>query len=228
MADYLSNFSAVFTDNLWFAFVVTLFAGIVSSFSPCVLTSVPLIIAYVGGYAGDDKKRAFRYTLLFCLGLTITFTALGAVSALLGKLMTGAGKWWYLFLGTLLLMAAFQMLGIINFLPDSCNIPGKRKGLLGAFILGILGGIMSSPCATPALIAILALVSGQGNLILGISLLAVYSIGHCALLLLAGTSIGLVQKLASAPKTEKIGHVLKVLLGIVTLVLALYLFYLGF
>jgi len=228
MENILANFVYVLSQNIWLAFVMALIAGLVSSFSPCVLSAIPLIIGYVGGYAGDDKKRAFKYSLFFCLGLAATFTALGAASALLGRLMIGAGKWWYIILGIIMLVMALQMLGIFNIMPQTCRVPAKRTGLAGAFVLGILGGVLSSPCATPVLAAILAFVAGQGNIALGVGLLAVYSIGHCALLLVAGTSVGFVQKLAASPGTEEWGKILKGFFGILILLLSFYLFYTGF
>lgn len=228
MENILSNFGQVMSQNIWLAFVMALIAGLVSSFSPCVLSAIPLVIGYVGGYAGDSKKKAFKYSLFFCIGLTMTFTALGAASAVLGRLMTGTGKWWYLVLGIIMVLVALQMLGMFNFTPQTCTVPTKRKGLLGAFFLGILGGILSSPCATPVLVAILAFVAGQGNIVLGVALLAVYAIGHCTLILIAGTSIGFVQKLAVDPHTERIGKLLKTGFGVLVLVLAMYLFYIGF
>jgi len=228
MEEVLSNFSQILSQNIWLAFVMALIAGIISSFSPCVLSAIPLIIGYVGGYAGNDKKRAFTYSLIFCIGLALTFTALGAASAVLGRLMTGVGSWWYIVLGIIMLGVGLQLIGVLDIMPKACNIPSKRKGLIGAFILGIVGGVLSSPCATPVLIAILAFVAGQGNIALGIALLLFYSIGHCALLLIAGTSVGFVQKLAASPETEKWGRVFKILLGVIVILIGLYLFYLGF
>ena len=227
MESFLSNFGQILSQNIWLAFVMALVAGIISSFSPCVLSAIPLVIGYVGGYAGDDKKRAFTYSLTFCIGLALTFTALGAASAILGRLMTGAGSWWYVVLGIIMLVVGLQLLGVLNIMPQACNMPSKRRGLIGAFILGIIGGVLSSPCATPVLVAILAFVAGQGNIVLGIALLAVYSIGHCALLVIAGTSVGAVQKLASSPNTEKWGKALKILFGLIVILLGLYLFNLG-
>ncbi len=228
MEAVVANFAQLLSQNIWLAFIMALVAGLISSFSPCVLSAMPLVIGYVGGYAGNDKKRAFRYSLLFCLGLAATFTALGAASALLGRLMLGVGKWWYIILGIIMLVMALQMLGIFNIMPQTCKVPAERKGLAGAFVLGVIGGVLSSPCATPVLAVILAFVAGQGNIPLGVGLLAVYSIGHCALLLIAGTSVGFVQKLAVSPGTEKWGKILKVFFGILILILSFYLFYIGF
>lgn len=227
MESLLLNFSELLSQNIWLAFVMALLAGLISSFSPCILSTVPLIIGYVGGYAGDNQKKALKYSLFFCLGLVITFTALGAASALLGKMMTAAGKWWYLLLALIMAAAGLQLLGIFHFTSQSCRMPAKREGLVGAFLLGIVGGVLSSPCATPVLVAILAFVASEGNIYLGISLLAVYSIGHCVLLLIAGTSVGFVNHLAASPRTERWGGVLKGLLGVLMIILAFYLFYLG-
>ena len=230
ISNFVSNFSKIVTQNIWLAFIFTLFAGIISSFSPCVLSSVPLVIGYVGGYAGNDRVKAIKFSLAFCLGLAITFTALGAAAAVLGRIMMGTGKWWYLFLGVLMAMIGLQLLGVINILPQQCGVSGgsTKKGLAGAFLVGMVGGVLSSPCATPVLIAILTFVAGQGNIVLGIGLLGTYAVGHCTLLFLAGTSIGFVQSLVSSPATEKHGRFLKVVFGILVLLLALYFFYLGF
>jgi hypothetical protein len=144
MEALLLNFGELLSQNIWLAFIMALVAGLISSFSPCVLSAIPLIIGYVGGYAGDDQKRALKFSLLFCSGLVLTFTALGAASALLGKMMTGAGKWWYLLLALIMAAAGLQLLGIFQFRSSSCRMPSRREGLLGAFLLGIVGGISSS------------------------------------------------------------------------------------
>ena len=103
MEGLLVDFAQILSDNIWLAFLMSLLAGLISSCSPCVLTSVPLIIGYVGGYAGDDKRRAFVYSSAFCLGMAATFTTLGALSALLGRIMSGAGDWWFLILGSIMI-----------------------------------------------------------------------------------------------------------------------------
>jgi len=228
--DLLANFQQILVHNIWLSFVLALTAGIISSFSPCVLSTVPLIMGYVGGYAGQDRATAVKYSLAFCLGLVVTFTALGAVAGLLGKMMVGAGKWWYLFLGFLLSVVGFQLLGIINVGPQRCGVSGEtnKKGLAGAFLIGMAGGALSSPCATPVLVAILAFVAGQGNIIWGIGLLAAYAVGHSTLVFLAGISVAFVRSLSSSPATERTGRILRYFLGICALLGALYLFYLGF
>jgi len=227
MNEFLNNFGGILVSNIWLALIMSFIAGIISSFSPCVLSTIPLVVGYVGGYAGKDKKLAFKYSLIFCVGIVITFTTFGALSAILGKLMTGTGKWWYIVLGAIMLIVALQLLGVIEFKNNSCKIPNKRVGLLGAFFLGILGGVLSSPCSTPVLVAILTFVAGKGNIVVGILMLFLYSIGHCTLILIAGTSVGFVESISNSKKTLVVGNILKTILAIIVMFLGLYLIYMG-
>ena len=90
------------------------------------------------------------------------------------------------------------------------------------------GRARSSPCSTPVLIALLAIVAGKGSLAWGILLLLLYSIGHGILAVIAGTSIGFVQKLSQSEKYGKASTVLKIVMGSLILLIGFYLFYLGF
>lgn len=227
MNEIFNNFGIILSNNVCVALIMSFGAGIISSFSPCVLSTIPLVIGYVGGYANKDKKLAFKYSLIFCVGIVITFTTFGALSAILGKLMTGTGKWWYIVLGVIMLVVALQLLGVIQIGNNFCKMPNKKTGLLGAFFLGILGGVVSSPCSTPVLVAILAFVAGKGNIVLGILMLLLYSIGHCTLILFAGTSIGFVESISNSNRTMILGKILKVTLAIVISILGLYLIYIG-
>jgi len=229
MPAFLQHFGLFIGRNPFFAFPLALLAGFVSAFSPCVLASIPLILGYVGAYAAD-RRQAVRYSLLFCLGLAAVFTALGALAALLGRIMTGAGKWFYLLLGILAASIGFWLLGVfgIGTGGGSCRIPKFRARGLGALLVGALAGVISSPCATPPLAAILAYVAGRARIGYGVALLAVYALGHCTLIFLAGTAIGFVQRVADSPGLARAGNALRAVFGVLTLVLAGYLFYLGF
>lgn len=118
---------------------------------------------------------------------------------------------------------------IFNFIP-SVNLlsKSKKRGFVGAFLAGILGGIFSSPCSTPVLIALLAIVAGEGNLLWGILLMLLYSIGHSTLVVVAGTSVGFVQKINSSETYNKAAKVIKLLMGMVILLIGLYMFWIAF
>jgi cytochrome c-type biogenesis protein len=226
---WLNILGELIAGHLWIAPLMALFAGILTSFTPCSLSSVPLVIGYVGGYAGGDTKRAFRYSLAFCAGTAVTFTALGTLASLFGKLLRGSGSWWYILLGTLMALMALQMWDIINIIPQA-KIMGKnpRRGYLGAAALGMLGGFFASPCATPVLVVLLAMVAQGGSLLWGVLLLFLYSAGHSVLLLAAGTSVGLASGLASSSRLGRLGKVFKIAMGGAILLLSFYMFYLGF
>lgn len=226
---WLETIAALISANIWLAPFLALVAGIITSFTPCSLSSVPLVIGYVGGAQKNDASKAFRLSLIFASGMAVTFTALGTAASLLGRLMQGTGSWWYILLGILMLLMALQTWGIYNFIPATYAISkSKRHGNIGAFIAGILGGFFSSPCATPVLVALLALVANKGNLFWGILLLLLYSLGHSFLVLIAGTYIGFVNKLSSSNKYGSISNMLKIIMGILIALIAFYMFYLGF
>ncbi len=206
------------------AFGLVFAAGVVSSASPCALATVPLVVGYVGGHAGDSKPRAFLYSLAFVFGLASTFTALGAAAALLGQMMGTLGGPWFIALG---LLAAAMGLHLMGWLP--IRMPGglhwqpKVAGPVGALLLGAAFGIVSSPCATPVLVALLGLVATQGEVAYGITLLFVYALGHCLLMLAAGTFTGLVSAWANSRGLMAFSARLKQALGLLLVGAGAYL-----
>lgn len=226
---WLETLSTLISGSFWLAPVLALFSGILTSVTPCALSTVPLIIGYVGGYGNNDSKKAFRLSLTFALGMAVTFTVLGTVASLFGKLIGTSSKWWYIVLGVLMLLMALQTWEIYNFIP-STYLTGRntKKGYIGALIAGILGGVFSSPCATPVLVVLLGIVARSGNVGWGILLLLLYSLGHSMLVLVAGTSIGFVKKVTSNENYGVFSMILKYVMGGIILLISLYMFYLGF
>ncbi len=226
--EMLNVLSVQINQNFWIAPLLVLLAGILTSLTPCSLSSIPLIIGYVGGTSNDTKK-AFRLSMVFAIGAAITFTILGVIASLAGNLIGTASSIWYIILGVLMLLMALQTWGLIEIIPSTYLVSkNKKKGYVGALIAGILSGIFSSPCATPVLIVILAIVAGSGNILWGMLLLLIYSIGHGALAIVAGTSVGFVKKITSNEKFGVWSKVIKVIMGILILIIGLYMLYLGF
>ena len=225
---WLEQIGQLIGQSLWLAPLLALLAGVLTSFTPCALSSIPLVIAYVGG-TGVEPKKAAKLSLVFAIGSAVTFTVLGVVAASIGYLIGVGAKWWYLVLGALMVLMALQTWGIVNLVP-STYLTGrsKRRGYLGALLTGMLGGLFSSPCATPVLVALLAVAAGSGSLFRGTMLLLLYGVGHGALAVLAGSSIGTVNKLTQSERYGVLSRVLKIALGVLILLIGLYLFYLGF
>lgn len=229
MDEWLNQIAELIGGNGWLAPVLALLAGVLTSVTPCALSSVPLIIGYVGGTGERNTKKAFAYSVVFSAGSAVTFVALGIIATSAGKLMGTTSQVWYMILGVLMVLMALQTWGVFNFIP-SVNLisKSKKRGFVGAFLAGVLGGIFSSPCATPVLIVLLGLVAGEGNLLWGCLLMLLYAIGHSALVVVAGTSIGFVQKINNSEKYKTAATVLKIVMGTAILLIGLYMFWLAF
>lgn len=226
---WLNQIAATISSNMWLAPLLALLAGVLTSVTPCALSSIPLIIGYVGGVGEKNTRKAFAYSAVFSVGTAVPFVALGIIATSAGKLMGTSSPVWYIVLGVLMVLMALQTWEIFNFIPAVNLISkSKKKGFAGAFLAGILGGIFSSPCSTPVLIALLAIVAGEGNLLWGVLLMLLYSIGHSTLVMVAGTSVGFVQKINSSEKYKTVATVLKTVIGAAILLIGLYMFWLAF
>ena len=175
------------------------------------------------------QKKAFAYSAVFSAGTAITFVTLGIIATSAGKLMGTSSPIWYMALCVLMVLMALQTWELFNFIP-SANLlsKSKKRGFAGAFLAGILGGIFSSPCSTPVLIALLAIVAGGENLLWGILLMLLYSVGHSTLVMVAGTSVGFVQKINSSETYNRATKIVKLLMGMVILLIGLYMFWIAF
>jgi cytochrome c-type biogenesis protein len=219
---FLDNIEQIVAVYPIIAFGAVFLAGVLSSASPCVLASIPLVVGYVGGYADGDRSKAFRYSLAFVLGLSLTFTAFGAAAGLFGTMFGTLGGRWYLAAGTVALVMGGQLMGLYELrLPVRINYRPKQGGVVGSFLLGLFFGVVSSPCATPVLVVLLTVVATKGEVLYGVALLFTYAIGHCLLMLAAGTFTGFVESLVKAKGivnfsawTKRFGGFIVALVGI--------------
>lgn len=226
---WLDQIARVISNNFWVAPLLALLAGVLTSFTPCSLANVPLIIGYVGGMKEKNAKTGFKLSVIFSLGTAVTFVSLGVIATSAGRMLGNSSTIWYMVLGVLMILMALQTWEVYQFIP-SMNLIAKSKvkGSIGAFIAGVLGGIFASPCSTPVLIALLSIVAGKGNLLWGILLMFLYSIGHSFLVIVAGTSMTFVKKVSSSDGYNKLGTILKVVMGTAILLMGFYMFWLAF
>lgn len=223
MESIFNNIQHIIQNQHGLAFVAVFIGGLISAASPCVLAAIPLIIGYVGGYSEGNKKKAALFSLVFVLGLSITFTLLGAAASVVGQFLGFMGKWLYIGLSVIAILMGLQLMGIISIpLPFQRTREVRTKGLVGAFLLGLLTGTVSSPCATPVLAVILAYVSTQGDMAYGGSLLFVYAVGHCALIFIAGLSIGLTESIITAKGIKNFSLYSKKVSGAILVVVGVY------
>lgn len=229
MDAWLRQIARIMDGNPFLAPLLSVLAGILTSVTPCALSGIPLIMGYVGGVGENNTKKAFAYSAIFSLGTAVTFVSLGIIATTAGKLMGTYSSLWYMILGTLMILMALQTWELFCFVP-SANLlsKSKTKGFVGAFLAGILGGLFSSPCSTPVLIVLLAIIAGEGKLLWGCLLMLLYSVGHSALVMIAGTCVGFVQKINSSQNYKTMATVLKIVMGATMVLIGLYMFWLAF
>jgi cytochrome c-type biogenesis protein len=228
MESILSNVADVINNSPGLAYLFVFLGGLLSASSPCVLAIIPLVIGFVGGYSEGNKKKAIVYALVFALGLSITFTILGAIASLMGRLFGDVGKFWYYLAAGVAIIMGLYLVGVLKFkFPQPVTLKTKHKGIFGAFLLGLLFGAVSSPCATPVLAVILAFVATKGRIAYGTSLLFVYAIGHCALIVIAGIFTGFVESYAKSKGVSNFSSLTKKISGILICLAGLYILYIN-
>jgi len=196
--------------------------GLMTSLSPCILSMLPVMLGYIGGLEKPSKTKGFITSLSFVLGLAITFAILGIVASLLGKAFGQIGPLWTYIIGFLSIVMGLQLIGVLNInLPGLQAMPEKKGGLFGSFGVGLLFGLVASPCATPVLAVLMTYVAGQGMLWYGALLLFVYGLGHGLPLIIAGTFTAVLKSL---PRLQKWGNYITFLSGSLLIVLGLYFF----
>lgn len=225
---WLEQLAGAIGQSGWLGPLLALLAGMLNSVSPCSLSVLPLVIGYVGGGEATGW-RAVGLSATFAVGSALTLTGLGAAAALAGAMLSGAGSWWYLLAGGLMVAMAMQTWEVVVFVQPAALLGKSRaRGYVGALVAGLLGGIFASPCATPVLMALLTIAAGQDRLLWGMALLLCYGLGNGLLILLLGGSLGAVQQLKQDPRYVRFCRVSQVLLGFVILLLGLWFFYLAF
>jgi cytochrome c-type biogenesis protein len=198
--------------------------------SPCHLSSIPLIVGFIGKQGPVSTKRTFVISVLFAGGILITIAAVGAVTAAAGRMMGDVGRYGNYFVAAIFFLVGLYLLDVI---PLPWSGPGqiglKRKGLLAAFLLGLIFGIAIGPCTFAYMAPMLAVTFRVAStaLLYGIVLLVAYGVGHCSVIVLAGTSTGLVQHYLNWNEKSKGTIIVKRICGVLVLLAGLYLIYIA-
>jgi len=224
MESFLGDVSALLQSNPWLAVVAVFLGGVTTALNPCVLAMIPLLMSVVAGNRETTTvKRSLVFSSFFVLGLAITFTVLGLISALMGRMFGNVGGFWKYAVAGVCLLMGLHLLGVLKWnLPVPAGLRVKKQGYLGAFLLGLLFGVVSTPCAVPILAVLLAFVAEKGNVLYGGFLLFVYALGHSALVLVAGTSVGAAKSLLESKGVRRAHGVLQKAAGALIIGIGFY------
>jgi cytochrome c-type biogenesis protein len=218
--------------NPWLALGAVFVGGILTASNPCVLAMIPLMMSFVAGRKEEKTGvlRAFLFSLVFVFGLAVTFTVLGMIAALAGKLYGDVSGVWNWIVAAVCVVMGLHLMGVLTIPIPSLGgkLQPKTRGVLGALVLGLLFGIVSAPCAAPILVVLLTYLAGSGSSVSwGGTLLLVYALGHSVLILIAGTSMGAARQLIENKKATRALGILRRAAGAAIVLVGAYFAYRG-
>lgn len=224
-----NTLSTALYDNFWIAAFASFGWGVLSILlSPCHLSSIPLVIGYITSQGKISLKRTFYISLIFAIGILITIAAIGIITASLGRLMGDVGT-----IGNYFVAGIFFLVGLylLNIIKLDWNAAGLRrtntKGLLAALILGLLFGIALGPCTFAYMAPVLGIVfqTAQTSFASASVLLLAFGLGHCSIIVGAGTLTNKVQKYLNWSEESKTILWIKRICGVLVILGGVYLIY---
>ena len=196
--------------------------------SPCHLSSIPLIVAFVNGQGRMSTRRALLVSLSFSVGILLTIGAVGALTAVAGRMWGDVGPFGTYVVVGLFLLIGLHLLGVVP-LPVSRpgTLPFAKRGVLAAFVVGLVFGVALGPCTFAFLAPMLGVVfkAGSSSLSYSALLLGAYGVGHCAVIAAAGTSTGWVQRYLDWNEGSHGAANLRRACGVLVILAGLYIIY---
>jgi cytochrome c-type biogenesis protein len=180
-----------------FGLLVAFSAGLLSFLSPCVLPLVPSYVTFITGLSLEEVRTARRtalvHALLFVLGFSLIFIALGATASVLGRVLFAARIWIARIGGALIIIFGLYLLDVFNFRvlgqDRRVYLADKPLGYLGTVLVGLAFGAGWTPCIGPILGSILIYTSSTADLQRGLLLLTAYSAGLALPFIVAALAI---------------------------------------
>lgn len=199
--------------------------------SPCHLASIPLIVGFIGERGGEvTARRATGLATSFAVGILLSIAGVGTVTALAGRMAGDVGPWVNYALAGVLFLMGLHLLGVVSLPLDGFGAKPERRGGGGAwaaFLLGAVFGVALGPCTFAFMAPVLAVVfrAAQAGWGYAMLLLLAYGVGHCGVIVLAGSSTGLVQQYLAWGERSRGIKVVKKVCGVLVLIGGLNLIY---
>jgi cytochrome c-type biogenesis protein len=196
--------------------------------SPCHLAGVPLLVAFIGGQGKLKTGRALLLSALFATGVLATIVVLGVITAILGRVAGDAGGYGNYLVAALFFLVGLHLLGVIP-MPWSGlgQVNTKMRGATAALFLGLIFGAALGPCTFAYMAPVLGIAFkvASTSAVYATGLLLMYGLGHCAVLVAAGASTGMVQSYLDWNERSRGAVIAKRACGVLVLIGGLYLIY---
>jgi cytochrome c-type biogenesis protein len=226
----VNNLSLYLEGSVLLAFLAAYMGGIVISFTPCTYPLIPVTAGFIGAQGSSSKLRGFFLSLFYVGGIAVTYSILGGVAALSGRIFgqMQTTPWTYFIMANLCLFMGLSMLDVFSI---SLPVPQKlmkltgnsnKKGFFASFLMGAVSGVVIGPCTAPVLAVLLGYVAVKTNLFLAMSLLFVFALGMGTLLIIVGTFAGVI---AALPKSGVWMTKIKFMFGLILIGAAEYFLY---
>jgi cytochrome c biogenesis protein CcdA len=202
---------ALLESNSLLAFIGAFGAGSITAIAPCSLVSVPLLVGSSVALNKDleGRKKVFytyAFATLFALGVMISFSILGFIVAKFGGFFSVAPAWAYFVSSILSILIGLYAWGVFGELNKSSLMMHLIKyRLFGGFLIGIIFGLVSTPCASAPLVSIITVAANSGYMY-AYGLILAFALGHSMLLLIAGISVGFAQSITSSAVVAKVSN----------------------
>jgi len=229
MEEWFSSLTYAVKGNTLLALGASVLWGILSILlSPCHLASIPLLIGYIHVQGKISTRSAFITSFLFSAGILFTIGLLGVITALAGRMLGDTGDIGNYIVAGIFFIVGLYLLDVISFTIDGPqNILSEKTGYLAAFLLGLIFGIALGPCTYAFMAPVLAVTFkvGANHPHYSFLILLMYGIGHCSVIVLAGTFTGWIQKYLNWTEHTKTAVILKKICGILVLLAGIYIIY---
>jgi len=229
MENLINSFTGAVESASPIAIPLALFWGVLSILlSPCHLASIPLVVGYISRQGDSKSSRAFGISAVFSIGIMITIILVGIATAAAGRLMGDIGRFGYYFAAAVMLYFGLNLLEVLpSPFRGGKNISSNKSGLTGALILGLVFGIALGPCTFAFMAPILGVAFSTGSKypVFAILLVLAFSVGHCGVIVGAGTFSGTIQRFLNWNDKSGIVPILRKICGVLVILGGLYILY---
>jgi len=210
--------------GLLLSLLIVFLGGLALNLTPCVYPLIPITIGYFGGQTEGRTSKLFMLGLFYVLGLALTYSTVGVITALSGALFGALLQQpiVIVFISLIFVALALSMFGLYEFkLPDSwaAKAGGAKSGIVGAFFMGLTMGIVAAPCIGPFVLSLVTVVAAKGDAVYGFVMFFTLALGlglpYIFLALFSG-------KLKSLPRAGMWMEAVKHIFGFIMIGMALY------
>lgn len=195
--------------------------------SPCHLAGIPLIMGHIALQSDGTRKKAGLMAFFFALGILVTLLVIGVITSLIGRMIGYTGPWVTRLVGLFLLFFGIYLAGILPFDLFNFSVQPsiKKRGLFPSFLLGLIFGLALGPCTFAFMAPMMALAFqvARTRPAFSFGLFALFALGHCAVIVLAGLLTEFVRRVLRWNEKTGAMDVVKRVFGILIALSGVYL-----